>query len=151
MILQSLTKEEFAGSFNTNIKLQQEILRTAGIFSSLHSKFSQKYRLQILQNHGNNKCSVFLCFLGPNKKVRLDICAISANTAHLCFSRQSRGRSLSGFGRANFLRTRSQWPDWSSYFWPGPPLATRDSWSPFWKVVFLHRDECAAKVEGLNV
>ena len=60
-------------------------------------------------------------------------------TAHLYFSRQS-GRTLSGFRRANFLRIRSQ-PDWSSYFQPVLSLATA-SWSPFWKVVFLHRWLC---------
>ena len=70
VIFQSLTKEDFAGSFNTNIKLQQEILRTAGIFSSLHSKFSPKYRLQILQNHGNNKCLHWLDILHNGHALR---------------------------------------------------------------------------------
>ena len=81
----------------------------------------------------------FYVFLAQIRKYVL-IFARSLQILHISVFPDSLGRSLSGFGRANFLRIRSQ-PDWSSYFQPVLSLATA-SWSPFWKVVFLHRWLC---------
>ena len=140
------------------IKLQQEILRTAGIFSSLHSKFSQKYSLQILQNHGNNynACSVtlhalsFYVFLAQIRKYvwPLLIFAISANTAHLCFSRQSRPLPVWLWTCKLFADKIAAWL--VQLFLACPPIGHEFRGRHFGKLCFC-TDECAAKVESLNV